>query len=292
MLSRLRVAAPVIASASAALVAHRDDRCARLESGLSPSEWRPLTVLSIDKLSPNTSKFRFLLPDESTTAGLPVASCLLTKAPLGAEKPDGTRKPVIRPYTPTSPPHAVGYLDLVVKTYEKGVMSAHFGRLAVGDQVEMKGPIVKLPYAPNTWERVGMVAGGTGITPMLQVIDAILSNPADKTKVSLVFANVTEEDILLKPKIDALAEAHADRFDVLYVLDRPPSVWTGGAGFITAAMLSARLPPPGEKNKIFVCGPPGMMKVVSGEKVSPKDQGEVLGHLKTLGYDKDMVFKF
>ena len=97
MLSRLRVAAPVIASASAALVAHRDDRCARLESGLSPSEWRPLTVLSIDKLSPNTSKFRFLLPDESTTAGLPVASCLLTKAPLGAEKPDGTRKPDYQP---------------------------------------------------------------------------------------------------------------------------------------------------------------------------------------------------
>ena len=67
---------------------------------------------------------------------------------------------------------------------------------------------------------------------------------------------------------------------------------TGGAGFITAAMLSARLPPPGEKNKVFVCGPPGMMKVGSGAKVSPKDQGEVLGHRKALGYDKDMVFKF
>ena len=99
-------------------------------------------------------------------------------------------------------------------------------------------------------------------------------------------------DILLKAKLDALAKEHADRFDVLYVLDRPPSVWTGGAGFITAEMLAARLPPPGASSKVFVCGPPGMMKVVSGAKVSPKDQGEVLGHLKALGYDKDMVFKF
>lgn len=39
---------------------------------------------------------------------------------------------------------------------------------------------------------------GTGITPMLQVADHILDNPADRTKVSLLFANVSEGDILLK----------------------------------------------------------------------------------------------
>ena len=37
------------------------------------------------------------------------------------------------------------------------------------------------------------MAGGTGITPMLQVIDAVLDNKADKTKLSLVFANTTEK---------------------------------------------------------------------------------------------------
>lgn len=41
-----------------------------------------------------------------------------------------------------------------------------------------------------------------------------------------------------------------------------------------------------------MCGPPGLYKAVSGEKVSPKDQGEVEGYLKALGYGKDQVYKF
>ena len=38
-----------------------------------------------------------------------------------------------------------------------------------------------------------MIAGGTGITPMLQVIREILSNPEDKTEISLIFANQSEQ---------------------------------------------------------------------------------------------------
>ena len=39
-------------------------------------------------------------------------------------------------------------------------------------------------------DTVGLVAGGTGITPMYQLIKAIFKNPNDKTKVSLVYGNV------------------------------------------------------------------------------------------------------
>ena len=42
------------------------------------------------------------------------------------------------------------------------------------------------------------MAGGSGVTPMLQVAGHILRNPEDKTKVSLIFCNQTEDDILLK----------------------------------------------------------------------------------------------
>jgi cytochrome-b5 reductase len=54
-----------------------------------------------------------------------------------------------------------------------------------------------------------------------QVADAILANPADRTKVTLLFANVSEGDILLKDKIDAMAAAHPDRFRVHYLVDKP-----------------------------------------------------------------------
>lgn len=44
----------------------------------------------------------------------------------------------------------------------------------------------------------GMLAGGTGITPMFQVLNAILKNPKDHTCVTLLYGNLTQEDILLR----------------------------------------------------------------------------------------------
>lgn len=71
---------------------------------------------------------------------------------------------------------------------------------------------MKIKYEPNMKESIGMVAGGTGITPMLQVLEHILANPNDRTKVHLVFANEEERDILLKPRLDALAKTHSGSF--------------------------------------------------------------------------------
>lgn len=53
------------------------------------------------------------------------------RAPIGSENEDGSKKFVIRPYTPTSLKDAKGYFDLVVKVYEEGKMSKHFGDMKV-----------------------------------------------------------------------------------------------------------------------------------------------------------------
>lgn len=53
------------------------------------------------------------------------------RAAIGSESEDGSKKFVIRPYTPTSAKDAKGYFDLVVKVYEQGKMSKHFGELKV-----------------------------------------------------------------------------------------------------------------------------------------------------------------
>jgi predicted ferric reductase len=61
-----------------------------------------------------------------------------------------------------------------------------------------------------------MIAGGSGITPMYQVAQGILRNPLDATKVFLIYANVTEEDILLRKELDAWARDHRARFKVCF----------------------------------------------------------------------------
>lgn len=172
-------------------------------------------------------------------------------------------------------------------------MSEHIHSLKVNDKLNFKGPIPKYPWEANKHNHVCLIAGGTGITPMYQLARQIFKNPDDKTKVTLVFGNVTEEDILLRKELNDLENTYPQRFRAFYVLDNPPNGWSGGKGYINKDLLKTVLPEPKEENiKLFICGPPGMYKAISGPKVSPKDQGEIDGALKELGYTKEQVFKF
>lgn len=53
------------------------------------------------------------------------------------------------------------------QTYPTGNISKYFGELKVGDLVNFKGPRGQMQYSPALATRIGMIAGGTGITPML-----------------------------------------------------------------------------------------------------------------------------
>lgn len=68
-----------------------------------------------------------------------------------------------------------------------------------------------------------MFAGGSGITPMLQLIKHVLKDPSDKTQLELLFANKSEEDIMLREQIEALAAKHPDQLKVWYTVDKAPA---------------------------------------------------------------------
>jgi cytochrome-b5 reductase len=126
--------------------------------------------------------------------------------------------------------------------------------LKVGDNVRIKGPKGQFIFRPDLAAEVGMIAGGTGITPMLQVARYSLFNPGDPTKFSLIYANVNEDDILLRVELDYLVAMFPYRFKVYYVLNNPPAGWKGGAGYISKEHIQERLPGPGSSSKILLCG--------------------------------------
>lgn len=68
--------------------------------------------------------------------------------------------------------------------------------MRMGDLLEVKGPKGQMRYHAELAREIGCIAGGTGITPILQVIRQILKDPDDNTRVSFIYANVTEKDIL------------------------------------------------------------------------------------------------
>lgn len=103
----------------------------------------------------------------------------------------------MRGYTPTSTVDQMGYFELVVKIYFKdvnprfpngGLMSQHLESLPIGSVLDVKGPLGHIQYTGkgnftvhggrNKFaRRLAMVAGGTGITPIYQVMLEIFGVP-------------------------------------------------------------------------------------------------------------------
>ena len=116
--------------------------------------------------------------------------------------------------------------------------------MKIGQTLKVKGPKGAMVYTPNLVRHFGMISGGTGITPMLQIIKAIIrgrprNGGKDTTEIDLIFANVNQEDILLKEDLDSLAKED-EGFRVHYVLNNPPEKWNGGVGFVTPDMIKVR----------------------------------------------------
>ncbi|KAJ5414293.1 NADH-cytochrome b5 reductase 1 [Penicillium cosmopolitanum] len=253
---------------------------------LNPTEFQNFELKEINNISHNVAIYRFALPRPTDILGLPIGQHISLAATI-----EGQPKEVVRSYTPISSDNEAGYFDLLVKAYAQGNISKYLTTLKVGDTMKVRGPKGAMVYTPNMCRHIGMISGGTGITPMLQVIEAIIRNRPrnggnDTTKVDLIFANVNTEDILLKEKLDKLTKEDAD-FNVHYVLNNPPEGWIGGVGFVTPDMIKEHLPAPAADVKILLCGPPPMVSAM-------KKATESLGFTKARPVSKleDQVFCF
>ena len=112
-----------------------------------------------------------------------------------------------------------------------------------------------------------MIAGGTGITPMYQIIQSILADSSDLTKISLLYSNHCKEDILLRKELDLIASNYQDQIKICYTITRSVTKdgdeegddWPYYIGRINREMIGDLLP--GNEDRIvLLCGPNEMLK--------------------------------
>lgn len=295
---------------------------------LPQTDFKDYPLIKKEILSRDTRKFTFGL-SEGHILGLP------TGQHVSLRFKDSNGKTHMRSYTPVTDNSSVGNFSLVIKVYkanvhpkfpEGGKMSQHLDSLKIGETIEMKGPKGHMEYLmggsftvkplgkpkeSRQTNQIIMIAGGTGITPMLQILHFIFENPGDTSvKVNLLYANqsaystklagallvirssyfsshnysvsslTAEDDILVRSELEGLLSKFPDRFGLHYTVDSPPAGWKYSTGFISKEMLEKHcLFNNSSKNtQVFMCGPPPMIKYACEP------------NLKELGFsNKEMV---
>lgn len=265
-----------------------------LRTLLDPTAKYQLPLIEKEEISHDTRRFRFGLPSGNHVLGLPIGQHVNLIALINDET-------VIRAYTPVSSDDTDrGYLDLVVKVYKRdvhpkfpegGKMSQYLDQMNIGDSIAFRGPSGRIQYRGNGQFSVkspkanqppavvqatcvNMIAGGTGLTPMLQLIRNVLVTRAgqDHTKLALLYANQSENDILLRKELDELKENHPDQFELWYTVDKAPENWAYSQGFIDADMIKNHLLPPSPSTIVLMCGPPPMIKMACNPSL------DIVGH--------------
>lgn len=168
-------------------------------------------------------------------------------------------------------------------------MTKALDSIPVGHFVEMKGPIGKFEYVapgrctvnakPRSVKRFYMICGGSGITPIFQVLRAVMLDPLDATRCVVLNGNRLLEDILCKDDLDMFADQNPERCRIVHTLTKAPEEWTGRRGRIDKELLAEWCEGRNDgESMVLVCGPEAL-------------EASVRGVLKGMGWaDEDVLF--
>jgi ferredoxin-NADP reductase len=180
-------------------------------------------------------------------------------------------KKVVRCYSICSSAATSGYVEITPKRVDNGCASVFLNdRAAVGMTVEANGPFGQFCFDESRHKRIVLIAGGSGITPMMAMLRYI-DDLCLPTHVTLLYAVRTERDIIFEIELAEL-KARLKNFGYYVVLSQPPVGWAGPHGRINGRIVKDLVKEPGSSD-FFLCGPGPFMdaarKIIIGLGVEP-----------------------
>jgi ferredoxin-NADP reductase len=234
---------------------HKDDAAERLAALLAPRTVHVAQVVretqdavSLVLEDPTGAPFHFI-PGQFFTLLVPIGEEVLRRA-----------------YSVSSDVRDNARVSVTVKRVAGGVVSNHVNdRVREGDRLQVLGPSGSFTAKPGASETAGrhlvLLAGGSGITPMMAIAKSTLATDA-KAKVTLVYGNRGERDVIFKDALAALVGEHTPRFVVRHVLSDPPAGWSGSVGMLDELVVARELDACGHDGDalFYLCGPEPMMR--------------------------------
>jgi len=216
-----------------------------------------LRVAEVVHETPSTCTFVLASPDGSAPAFSYRAGQHLT---LLVDAGGTTHR---RCYSFSTSPLSDALPAITVKRTADGVVSRHLHEhVRAGDTLVSLDPAGEFTLATDATVRrhLVLVAGGVGITPLASLAETVLrAEPG--SRVTLLCGNRSEDEIVFRRRLDALAQQFAPRFTLLHALDAAGNGWTGLRGPLDGPRVLQALGD-AAADDYFVCGPEPMMQSV------------------------------
>jgi phenylacetate-CoA oxygenase/reductase PaaK subunit len=241
-------------------------------SSAAHAVFHEVPVQAVRRLTEDSVTVTFDVPDElreqfQFTAG----QHLTVRTDLGGE---GVR----RSYSICSPATS-GELRIAVKHIPGGAFSTFaLEQLGPGDVLELMTPTGRFgtPLDPLACKHYVAIAAGSGITPILSILQTTLEIEAD-SHFTLIYGNRTSETAMFRNELDELESRYADRLEIIHVRSREPHHLPELSGRIDREKLERWLRttlPADTIDEWFLCGPIELVttarEVLTGSGVNPE----------------------
>ena len=169
---------------------------------------------------------------------------------------DGRR--VNRSYTIASPPTRNAYCEISVKRAVEGYGSKHLHETwREGQRVKVSAPGGQFVFTGDEAQRVVLIAGGIGVTPMMSVLRS-LTDRGWMGEINLLFSVRAVRDVAFRDELAYLQSRFANLRARILVAADPDTPWDGPRGQITREVIADFIPNL-IGSRVLLCGPPPMM---------------------------------
>jgi ring-1,2-phenylacetyl-CoA epoxidase subunit PaaE len=233
---------------------------AQVAASRSHSSFHPLRVADVEQLTDDAVAISFEVPEHLREAFAYTPGQHLTlRATLDGEE-------VRRSYSICSAP-SEHRLRVAVKRLEGGLFSGHVSTgLEPGDVLDVMTPAGRfgVQLDPTNGKHYAAVVAGSGITPIMSMLSAVLESEPD-SRFTLVYGNRDTSSVMFLEELADLKNRYPDRLHLVHVLSREPQEAELLHGRIDETKLTALLDSlvrPEDVDEWLLCGPFAMVQQV------------------------------
>jgi ferredoxin-NADP reductase len=168
-----------------------------------------------------------------------------------------------RSYSIASAWNGDGRIELLIQRVEDGEVSTYLADdLEIGQPLELRGPVGGWFAWRNAPQPVLLVAGGSGIVPLMSMIRA-RGDVRGRQPFRLIYSARTPQDVCYGDELTRRVRDDQG-LDVRFVYTRKtPDGWPDPPGRVTVATLNTYGWPPDFAPDVFVCGPTSFVEAAS-----------------------------